>query len=796
MTSQVFSSVCVGSDVVPQFGTQYAKRKYDRLCCLVVKNQCMLQELNAKVSVREQSKLKGAWRIIMHWRMGNHRSFLERKLEALNRELLTIRRQIKYEIKVDVQGVIENDGKEVERLVQRLIFFKAFFKHPSCEDDASIDKVVHSVMEQLRQKISLLVSGNDEFTSEEFRQLRKAQVVFSRFVDAMSSANGGGAFFRLHSYVEGAFFEISDIINRCVLSAVKTGKQEFLADHQQILYILAQQGGDSFAQALRNGGDLFLCGEQGKNVLDIACNSPESFTILCEYLESGAIDHLNRDQFKQWLAQWIVDFLKNIFSDHDDYQRANRLLEIAHNMRIVFLENDIPVNWDWVRRSAFTMYDDCPIFFKLMLDLSPGLLHMKTFSGCLIHKSICENKLQHLELILAKNKACILVKDNEYGKWGENALNFAVCFGNTETMSCLLRYCDMNSKIVREVFELAVSCGSLDVALAFLDSNLPIDIEDPVFIDLMRSVAVSGGDIEEVASKVSKERSEGTKARILAMCDGLHAPRVEEGGREYCMRQEDWFEFFGGEKTQDQYNEEFRRIVNITAQRLDTDYFKVAGGGYDLPKILDTIATSRSRIAFLLDHDSASLFGVRRNHVLGTDMRGKYERYYELFEKNKTQFEGDDCWDTVDKVIGQIVGYTSSEHSPRTAIELTRFMNLFGALHWIHTIPDNIEEAVNHANVLFDKIMEIPKPTNKAEATTLINKIGELHWWLAHACPFCRGSASISEMLVRALFVRFVFRMSRLKVNTAPDCIALITPDVEEFVRKYKYLFDPHLGIN
>ena len=54
---------------------------------------------------------------------------------------------------------------------------------------------------------------------------------------------------------------------------------------------------------------------------------------------------------------------------------------------------------------------------------------------------------------------------------------------------------------------------------------------------------------------------------------------------------------------------------------------------------------------------------------------------------------------------------------------------------------------------------------------------------MAHAAPFSRGSAAITEWIVQGLFQ---FHKLEVEWSAMPDCKALVQPDIEQYVLRYK----------
>jgi hypothetical protein len=60
--------------------------------------------------------------------------------------------------------------------------------------------------------------------------------------------------------------------------------------------------------------------------------------------------------------------------------------------------------------------------------------------------------------------------------------------------------------------------------------------------------------------------------------------------------------------------------------------------------------------------------------------------------------------------------------------------------------------------------------------------IAKLHWILAHTAPFIRGSAAITEWIIKGIYKSYDLSIRWSKM---PDCMALIQPNMEEYAKAY-----------
>ena len=70
----------------------------------------------------------------------------------------------------------------------------------------------------------------------------------------------------------------------------------------------------------------------------------------------------------------------------------------------------------------------------------------------------------------------------------------------------------------------------------------------------------------------------------------------------------------------------------------------------------------------------------------------------------------------------------------------------------------------------------------------MIDMLSQIHWWLSHLMPYRRGSAAISDMLIRSLFESRGVVPGPWRPGVLPDVEALVTP-LEKYIEQYKSLF-------
>lgn len=106
-----------------------------------------------------------------------------------------------------------------------------------------------------------------------------------------------------------------------------------------------------------------------------------------------------------------------------------------------------------------------------------------------------------------------------------------------------------------------------------------------------------------------------------------------------------------------------------------------------------------------------------------------------------------------------------------------------GALSWVHPTVEDSTLILAVASDLLGKLMSLDTKKNK------LHGIAEIHWWLANATPFVRGSASIVDAFTKVLMMYFDLPISKWKPGIAPD-IEAFHQTLEDFIQAYPTLFE------
>jgi hypothetical protein len=132
---------------------------------------------------------------------------------------------------------------------------------------------------------------------------------------------------------------------------------------------------------------------------------------------------------------------------------------------------------------------------------------------------------------------------------------------------------------------------------------------------------------------------------------------------------------------------------------------------------------------------------------------------------------------------GTTIGYINGKPIELTAYA-TYYDEVYGdAIAWEHTCKkENIQRAANHIAKLIQDAKKFDLTKHPDKRPELIRHIGRIYWWLAHATLFTRGSASITDAFIKALFK---YHGLDARWTGMGDCLALSSPDENEFCDIY-----------
>jgi hypothetical protein len=271
--------------------------------------------------------------------------------------------------------------------------------------------------------------------------------------------------------------------------------------------------------------------------------------------------------------------------------------------------------------------------------------------------------------------------------------------------------------------------------------------------------------VYEIESSIPKERSSASKPalELVHASQGLLAVRGDQA----------------------RYQKQFMETVQEACKKIDKEPFD---------EVLKYIANRRREMAkpSCEEAEERNWFGVRRrnpNDHFHTKMVGPYEKYRDLFLKSDKQGWKFDP----ESLLYQLEFVPEGKETPirLTSIEMdvdrssryeTRPVTV-----WYHTPQENIADVLKEAERIFNKLPD-PKTVAHTNAglEVVMEAVGELHWWLAQACPYERGSAAIAKMMACAVLRHYGIEAGGFG-STEPDCMALIQfPD--EFIENYSKL--------
>jgi hypothetical protein len=187
-----------------------------------------------------------------------------------------------------------------------------------------------------------------------------------------------------------------------------------------------------------------------------------------------------------------------------------------------------------------------------------------------------------------------------------------------------------------------------------------------------------------------------------------------------------------------------------------------------LDDLLTFLAGKRQDVAIDLNDPDAGLFGTRRSipdpeQTSATPLSGRY-RY--AFPRARP------------------IRVTLPDGTELRLTELL-FDSETGQLSWRHTSAEHIPAILSHAGDLYDQALDPNLPLDRT-----LEIVAELHWWLCQAMPYYRGSAAISDMVIKTIFKQRGIEVGPWAEGVAADIEALVTTDPETYARLFPTLFE------
>lgn len=102
----------------------------------------------------------------------------------------------------------------------------------------------------------------------------------------------------------------------------------------------------------------------------------------------------------------------------------------------------------------------------------------------------------------------------------------------------------------------------------------------------------------------------------------------------------------------------------------------------------------------------------------------------------------------------------------------------------LHTRPTNAKKVMNYVEELYNAALEESDPEKLTE------QLGEIFWWICQAKPWNLGDPSIAELLIRTVWDSKGLESPPWNVGVIPWVKASMEPDVKEFAKNFKNLFE------
>lgn len=104
---------------------------------------------------------------------------------------------------------------------------------------------------------------------------------------------------------------------------------------------------------------------------------------------------------------------------------------------------------------------------------------------------------------------------------------------------------------------------------------------------------------------------------------------------------------------------------------------------------------------------------------------------------------------------------------------------------------NGVKPALNYSKEIYENLLEnyTNRKLNKKEIKEVNSQIATIHWLMAHGVPYHRGSDSITNVFVKALYNALGFELDCAKENISFDLEAFCS-ELDEYRKKYTKLYE------
>ncbi len=266
---------------------------------------------------------------------------------------------------------------------------------------------------------------------------------------------------------------------------------------------------------------------------------------------------------------------------------------------------------------------------------------------------------------------------------------------------------------------------------------------------------------------------------------------------EFTRKEEIMSFLYGSGADQNEYQMLTNQAIQEAAQLLTAKVNDEAIEEDSFNQVIDFLAKKRGELAVRAQTSFAENFGVRRNATFMTKLNGRYlewlpksmklceEKIERIKSTNNPEINPDELTFyqfQFQNSNGKNYPLTTLECFPDSSYKPDEIFSP----KIVHSRPGPMKELLNEViGPLFNHIMKSKNFTREE----LLASIAQLHWLLAHAMPFERGSAAIAENLIRSLLLVKLQCFPIYKEKIFPDLEALTNPDIAEFQSSYINMF-------
>lgn len=319
---------------------------------------------------------------------------------------------------------------------------------------------------------------------------------------------------------------------------------------------------------------------------------------------------------------------------------------------------------------------------------------------------------------------------------------------------------------------------------------------------LQHGTEFTGGDFDRYLTLVMKATTHVELEFFLSLdpdlCDFIMNIPSDQSStiwENYVVRREGWNKYYNKEDQESQckYGMMMHHSVKVASLCLEEKNWS-----YD--ELMHFIVMRRRHIAFFLDHPQRESTGVIKDAPCVTYCEGDYQlladRLWEKYQSIKSGEESSPNFilDAPDLKSVPNMKYTAVLDGEPIELSSVEFRETYvpdavvtrkNCTMVTHTSPENAEKIMKYvAQRLY------PEAKAEKDPDVLVEKAGEIFWWICHAKPWLVGDPSKAEILFRTIWTVNGCKSPPWRKGIVPWIEAMSEPDVKVFAKKFASFFE------